>query len=950
MERKHSWRRFLLVALLAAWPTGCGESSDGTFVKLKFDGVVSKDKPIQRIAVDLVFNGQTATTWFPAPTEAGIALPTDGVLEIQSGEGTLDVYASALASDNTLLGQGQGTGTVSRGTTAEIAVTFGATYADAGVPADGPVGPDGPAPGLDAATQDLGTDRPPDVPITPDGPLEAAGPPDIAPDSIGPDAAPDVLGTGGAIGPDAKVDRPGGGGAGGSGGSGGAGGSGGSTGAYLLTVEPPSIDFGLVAPGSSSPPQTFTIINKGDAPTPPLSLFISDTKTFAIDKDTCTSARLLPAQVCNVIVTFRPSAPGSVRADGVVAPADNAGIKFQLSGTGAGGPATLSLAPATMHLPVVDVNTKTPTDFTLTNGGDTDAGTITIQVVGSPSFQLTNNGCTGILSQRSQCIFTVMFSPGTYGPATATVTATSSLGLSASASISGTGRDYVPLTIAFAGTGAGTVNGGPQSCPSGATCNFSIPRTDPNSLPKFNLTAEPANLYTLFEGWSGACAGPGDCLVIMDTARSVTATFNPRTVQISITVVGFAGHQGKVVSTDGLVECKDNCPNLSHPATESFTLLAEPASGTMTFVAWAGRPCRGASPQCTFPLTEPVSIIATFGPQSYVFVSSDTVVPGLVGGIEGADRHCSMLAQQAGLPDGKYVAWLSTASDPANERVGQGGWFRTDGRPFARDIESLTNPGALVVYYPPRVDEHGNDLGNVRTWVATGTNADGSPGGSLCKDYTSTTGALIVGDAASGSNAWTNKNNDPAGCGKNLHLYCFSANSNVMIPIIPPLAEGRLAFVSRDPFLIRDSTTTPDLLCANEAGAKGLPADRYLAFIATTQTPAIARFNLDGPPWRRADGVLLTQIPSDLADGKLLAPIDLTLDGKIYTTATVWTGASSPSTPGTAASTCNNWMDPGSSSAAGTVGDSQTSAAMDWFKYTTNPCASSTTHVLCLEK
>ena len=151
--------------------------------------------------------------------------------------------------------------------------------------------------------------------------------------------------------------------------------------------------------------------------------------------------------------------------------------------------------------------------------------------------------------------------------------------------------------------------------------------------------------------------------------------------------------------------------------------------------------------------------------------------------------------------------------------------------------------------------------------------------------------------------------------------------------------------------MIKDisAATGPDAHCAKAAESMGLPGDLYLAFIATPTSPAIARFNTAGPPWKRVDNVFVTQKPNDLAEGKLLAPIDVRVDNT-YANVSVWTGATSPSAAGTDASTCKNWTDPGSSSAAAIVGDNPTSAAMDWFDYTTNPCASSTTHLLCLEK
>ncbi|HSB68895.1 MAG TPA: LamG-like jellyroll fold domain-containing protein, partial [Candidatus Methylomirabilis sp.] len=67
------------------------------------------------------------------------------------------------------------------------------------------------------------------------------------------------------------------------------------------------------------------------------------------------------------------------------------------------------------------------------------------------------------------------------------------------------------LTTATAGTGTGTIGAEPAG-PSYAAGT------------QVTLTASPTPGAT-FTGWSGACTGTGTCIVIMDAAKSVTATF-----------------------------------------------------------------------------------------------------------------------------------------------------------------------------------------------------------------------------------------------------------------------------------------------------------------------------------------------------------------------------------------------------------------------------------------
>jgi hypothetical protein len=660
------------------------------------------------------------------------------------------------------------------------------------------------------------------------------------------------------------------------------------------------------------------------------------------DAPACSNAALNPGDSCTVTLVFVPSVQGALAADGSVAPASGLGVKFHLSGSGSGGPATLSLAPTTADLGPVDVGTSASVVFTLSNGGDFDAGTITIQIDGPAPFRLTNNTCGNlVLGPRGQCFFTLTFKPSAFGPASAKVNLRSSTGLATGASVSAVAQDYVLLTIGFAGKGVGAVTGGPEKCPSGNSCAFRVVRTDPNRLPKFALTAEPTP-PSVFGGWNGDCSGGNACSVIMDGPHSVTATFDVPMATLNLTVLGLAGHGGKLVSDDGSVSCSGSCPGLSVPVSDTFVLRAMAADGS-TFAGWTSGPCSWPDPKCVFAMAGTVNITATFGPQSYMFVTSSTVIPGELGGLERADAQCMTLAQKAGLP-GTYAAWLAGSITNANTRIGAGGWIRTDGRVFARDLKSLTDSGSPAVLYPPRLDERGRDLGTQRTPVATNAAATGRPVGSACSEYTSTTGSLVAGDAAAGSTYWTNRSIDLAGCANPQHLYCFRTDlaPGILDPIPQP---GRRVFVTSTPFVLSDGIA-PNDACKKDAEAAGISdAGVFVAFLATTTTPAINLVNLGGPPWKRMDGVFVVEQAADLASGKLLAPVDATASGTGYYYLKVWSGANDPNSLGTA--TCNDWTVPTAS--PGTTGSSASSLAADWFGGGTAPCANGNQRIMCIE-
>jgi uncharacterized repeat protein (TIGR02543 family) len=81
-------------------------------------------------------------------------------------------------------------------------------------------------------------------------------------------------------------------------------------------------------------------------------------------------------------------------------------------------------------------------------------------------------------------------------------------------------RGYV-LTVYKAGNSTGPVSSNPAGVSCGSVCSAGFaPGTT------VTLTAMP-DYQTVFAGWSGACSGTDPtCVVTMDAARNVTATFN----------------------------------------------------------------------------------------------------------------------------------------------------------------------------------------------------------------------------------------------------------------------------------------------------------------------------------------------------------------------------------------------------------------------------------------
>jgi hypothetical protein len=157
------------------------------------------------------------------------------------------------------------------------------------------------------------------------------------------------------------------------------------------------------------------------------------------------------------------------------------------------------------------------------------------------------------------------------------------------------------FTLTVACNGAGVVI--PQAC--GTTQGYT-------SGTVVTLAATPA-LGWVFQGWSGACTGTGDCAVTMNANKSVTATFIPL---YTLTVA---------CSGSGSVSPQACGASQSYPSGTVVTLTATPDAG-QHFQGWSGD-CAGAG-TCQLTMNANKSVTATFVPLYTLVVNC--VGPGSV--------------------------------------------------------------------------------------------------------------------------------------------------------------------------------------------------------------------------------------------------------------------------------------------------------------------------------
>lgn len=165
-----------------------------------------------------------------------------------------------------------------------------------------------------------------------------------------------------------------------------------------------------------------------------------------------------------------------------------------------------------------------------------------------------------------------------------------------------------------------------------------------------------------------------------------------------------------------------------------------------------------------------------------------------LGGLEGADAHCQMLADAAGAGAKEWRAYLSTDTVNARDRIGSGPWYNATGVLIAENVDALhaddvnINKETALSEAGAIINGRGDDP-NMHD-ILTGSNRDGTSSGATCENWTSNAddGSATVGHHdlignPQGINYW-NFSHGSRGCSQQALvgtggaglLYCFAAN------------------------------------------------------------------------------------------------------------------------------------------------------------------------------
>jgi hypothetical protein len=180
----------------------------------------------------------------------------------------------------------------------------------------------------------------------------------------------------------------------------------------FVTLSPTSLSFGNQTVGISSSPLVTTLTNSGNLPLTITSIQIAGADSSDFGQTNNCPGSLSPNDVCQISVTFTPTATGTRNA--AVTITDNApGSPQSVPLTGVGVLPTATFSPTSLTFPTQLVFTTSKAQpVQLTNNG---LGILLISKIAmSGPFSQTNN-CPSSLNPGANCTITVKFHPTTKG-------------------------------------------------------------------------------------------------------------------------------------------------------------------------------------------------------------------------------------------------------------------------------------------------------------------------------------------------------------------------------------------------------------------------------------------------------------------------------------------------------------------------------------------------------
>jgi hypothetical protein len=321
--------------------------------------------------------------------------------------------------------------------------------------------------------------------------------------------------------------------------------------------------------------------------------------------------------------------------------------------------------------------------------------------------------------------------------------------------------------------GNGTVTSSPAGINCGGTCSAGYAQGA-----QVTLTATAASGDS-FTGWSGGgCSGTGSCVVTMNTATNVSATFTQNAPPSFILSVSDSG-SGTVTSSPAGISCGSTC-SASYQSGTAVSLTETPASG-YSFAGWSGGGCSGTG-SCVVTMSSAQSVTASFGQITYMLsVTESGSGTGQVTS-SSAGINCSPTSSQcaAAFVDGASVTLTASAAAESSFTGWSGGGCSGTGSCVVTisSAQSVTASFAKTPSFMLSVAPAGTGSGTVIS----------APSGIKCgptcnASYNTRTMVTLSAAAANGStfSGWTG-----GGCsGTTACTVTLAANTTVTATFVP---------------------------------------------------------------------------------------------------------------------------------------------------------------------
>ena len=285
-------------------------------------------------------------------------------------------------------------------------------------------------------------------------------------------------------------------------------------------------------------------------------------------------------------------------------------------------------------------------------------------------------------------------------------------GLSCSATLTGTRNVTATFTlitytlsVTQTGNGFGSITSVPGDIDCGASCTSSFSYGTQVTL------SAVSNADSLFDHWSGDCAGnTSTCVITLTAARDVQASF----VLITHTVsVGKAGNgSGSITSEPSGIDCGSTCAAaFDHYTVVTLTASADTGS---SFTGWEGD-CEANGLSCTTTVTDTRNVTATF-----------TLVTNTVSIVKAGNGAGSITSLPNGIDCGTTCdasfdyntpVTLTASADTGSTFTGWAGDCAANGATCTTTVTGTRNVTATftLITYTLSIAKGGTGFGNIGT-------------------------------------------------------------------------------------------------------------------------------------------------------------------------------------------------------------------------------------------